>query len=162
VALTTGERKGGVGGEVARPSAFNGLLGGARVKSGYIANKCSGTWLTRTVPFSRRETVPWTETCAVRERERFVTDHASGQWSLSELCERYGVSRPTGYKWLERYDAGGAQGLADRSRAPRSCPHRTSATVVKLILEEADRYGWGARKVLRRLSSGIAGCSCRR
>jgi transposase InsO family protein len=99
----------------------------------------------------REEAVPWTETSAVRERERFVRDHASGQWSVKELCERYGVSRPTGYKWLERYEAGGASGLADHSRAPRSCPHRTSAAVVKLILDEADRCGWGARKVLRRL-----------
>lgn len=97
------------------------------------------------------ETVPWTETCAMRERERFIADHASGQWNVSELCERYGVSRTTGYKWLERYEVAGANGLKDRSRAPRSCPHQTPAAVVKLVLEEADRFGWGARKVLRRL-----------
>ena len=75
----------------------------------------------------------------MRERERFVTDHASGQWSVSELCERYGVSCQTGYKWLERFAESGSQGLEDRSRAPRSCPHRTSAKIVRLILEEADR-----------------------
>ena len=53
-------------------------------------------------------------------------DFESGQWSMTELCERYGVTRPTGYKWLARHRAGGRAGLADRSRAPHRCPHRTS------------------------------------
>ena len=47
------------------------------------------------------------ETTAVDERVRFVRDFASGQWSMTELCERYGVTRPTGYKWVARYRAGG-------------------------------------------------------
>jgi hypothetical protein len=42
-------------------------------------------------------------------------------------------------------------GLHDQSRAPESCPHQTPAELVDLILEENGRYGWGARKVLKRL-----------
>ena len=42
------------------------------------------------------------ETNVVKERLAFVHDLESGHWSMSELCERYGVSRPTGYKWLAR------------------------------------------------------------
>ena len=38
------------------------------------------------------------ETNVSDERERFVRDFESGHWSMTELCERYGVSRPTGYK----------------------------------------------------------------
>ena len=38
------------------------------------------------------------ETNVVDERRQFVLDFASGHWSMSELCERYAVSRPTGYK----------------------------------------------------------------
>ena len=30
----------------------------------------------------------------------------SRQWSMTELCERYRVSRPTGYKWLHRTNEG--------------------------------------------------------
>ena len=41
----------------------------------------------------------------VKERLAFVHDLESGHWSMTELCERYGVSRPTGYKWLERHQA---------------------------------------------------------
>jgi hypothetical protein len=38
------------------------------------------------------------ETDKERQRRGFVADHASGQWSMAELCERYGISRPTGYE----------------------------------------------------------------
>jgi putative transposase len=79
------------------------------------------------------------------ERARFVRDFASGHWSMSELCERYGVSRPTGYKWLARR-AGGA-GFADRSHTPQRCPHRTSADLEALIVEARHEYGWGAKKL---------------
>lgn len=96
--------------------------------------------------------MPWLETNAVMERQQFIGDFESGQWSMSELCQHYGVSRTTGYKWLERYEQVGRAGLRDRSRAPRSCPHKTPEHVVALILQDADKHGWGARKVLTRLS----------
>ena len=46
------------------------------------------------------------ETNVGAERRRFVTEFATGAWSMTELCERYGISRPTGYKWVARYAAG--------------------------------------------------------
>ena len=95
--------------------------------------------------------MPWLETSSVLERERFVKDVESGHWGMSELCLRYGVSRITGYKWLDRYRQSGAAGLQDISRAPRSCPHETPRDLVDMILKENERYGWGARKVLKRL-----------
>ena len=42
------------------------------------------------------------ETNVIGRAARFVRDFESGHWSMTELCERYGVSRPTGYKWLAR------------------------------------------------------------
>ena len=47
--------------------------------------------------------MPWLETNPVLERQRFVKDVESGHWTMSELCVRYGISRITGYKWLDRY-----------------------------------------------------------
>lgn len=76
---------------------------------------------------------------------------------MAELCQRYGISRPTGYKWLERYELGGDGALQDRSRAPRSCPHQTSDLMVQLILDENGRYGWGARKIRKRLADRYPG-----
>ncbi len=74
------------------------------------------------------------ETNVVRERLAFVHDLESGHWSMTELRERYGVSRPTGYKWVARHQAGGRVGLDDRSRAPQRCPHRTSEALEELII----------------------------
>jgi putative transposase len=92
------------------------------------------------------------ETNVVDERRRFVRDYASGHWSMSELCERYAVSRPTGYKWLARQRAEGDAGLRDSSRAPHHCPHRTGDDVEALLLAAREEYGWGAKKLLQVLT----------
>jgi putative transposase len=89
------------------------------------------------------------ETNVVKERLAFVRDLESGHWSMTELCERYGVTRPTGYKWRARHQAGGSTALTDRSRAPQRCPHRTSEALEELIIAARLEYGWGAKKLLR-------------
>jgi hypothetical protein len=42
-----------------------------------------------------------------KQRRHFYRDYASGQWAMSELCDRYQISRPTGYKWVDRIEAEG-------------------------------------------------------
>ncbi len=51
-----------------------------------------------------------------KQRQRFYRDYASGQWSMSELCDRYRISRPTGYKWIDRLETEGLKAVDDRSR----------------------------------------------
>lgn len=97
--------------------------------------------------------MPWQETDPMLERHHFAQDLASGHWTMTELCARYGISRPTGYKWRERYLADGPAGLAEHSRAPRACPHAVAPDVVALILAESRTHGWGARKILARLEA---------
>ena len=83
------------------------------------------------------------------ERARFITLHAEGLYSMSELCARFGISRKTGYKWLERYQADGLAGLADQSRAPHACPHRTAAkTEAALVRAREAHPTWGPKKLL--------------
>ncbi len=89
------------------------------------------------------------KTNVLDERLRFVGDFESGQWSMTELCERYGVTRPTGYKWVARHQTGGDRGLQDRSRAPHHSPHRTSEDLEALLVAARQEYGWGAKKLLR-------------
>jgi transposase len=85
----------------------------------------------------------------MKERTRFVTDAERGLYSMVELCARYGISRKTGYKWLERYTEHGPTGLADRSRAPEHCPHRMAPSVEQAIVEARRQHpSWGARKLL--------------
>ena len=59
--------------------------------------------------------MPWKQTSALMERARFVRELASGERTMSELCEHHGVSRPTGYKWARRYKADGDDGLLGRA-----------------------------------------------
>ena len=92
--------------------------------------------------------MPWKETKALECREGLVREVISGAFSLSEAARRAGVSRPTAYKWVERYHEHGRSGLADASRAPHWCPHATAPEVVELVL--AVRVGhptWGPKKI---------------
>jgi transposase len=88
------------------------------------------------------------ETNAAEQRRQFVRSYQSGAWSMTELCERYGITRPTGYKWLARWQAAGEAGLRERDRTPRHCPHRTPADVEALVIGARQEYGWGAKKLV--------------
>jgi len=90
--------------------------------------------------------MPWKDQSIVRSRVQFIEDHATGLLSMSELCRSYGISRTTGYKWLERFRAG--QPLSDRSRTPRRCPHRTSEALERAIVAERRKHPrWGPDKI---------------
>jgi putative transposase len=83
------------------------------------------------------------------ERVRFIGDVGRGDWTFASLCEHYGISRKTGYKWLDRYEAEGPSGLEERSRRPLSCPHETpSEAVVALVELRRLHPTWGAKKLL--------------
>jgi transposase InsO family protein len=85
-------------------------------------------------------------------RLQFVADYQRGSFSMSELCERYGVSRKTGYKWLQFYEDEGPVGLADHSRRPHHSPQATPPEIRADV--EAFRHAhptWGAKKLLDRL-----------
>ena len=93
--------------------------------------------------------MPWNETAPMNERVKFIARYLQNEEPFSELCEHAGVSRKTGYKWVERYDTGGVAALVDRSRAPRSHPHAVPAAVVERILATRRRHPrWGPRKLL--------------
>jgi transposase InsO family protein len=86
----------------------------------------------------------------MEQRERFVRDDRLALYTMTELCDRYDISRKTGYKWLERFDAGGRAGLSDRSRAPHQCPHRITEHVAQLIcLARRQHPSWGPEKLLQ-------------
>src|ERR1700694_4342556 len=93
--------------------------------------------------------MPWLETAPMEQRERFVRDHQLALYTMAELSARYGISRKTGYKRLDRFDQGGRAGLGDRSRAPWRCPHKISDEVATLICEaRRQRPNWGPDKLL--------------
>ena len=94
--------------------------------------------------------MPWNETSPMHERMRFIEDMKLGVFGMAELCRRFGVSRKTGYKWLERHEQYGARGLADRSRRPQRSPHQTAAATMERLLEVKRLHrNWGAKKLLK-------------
>jgi len=98
--------------------------------------------------------MPWMETDPVTQRKRFVLETQGGLFSHSELCRRYGVSRKAGYKWLERYELEGPDGLLDRSHRPRICPHATDPMILEAAFKlRRQRPRWGAGKILSRLET---------
>lgn len=93
--------------------------------------------------------MPWSQTDPMKERTKFVVLAQEKLYSMSELCERFGISRQTGYTWLRRYEAEGIEGLHARSHAPRSCPHRIAPQIQTLLLEARKAHpDWGPRKLL--------------
>nr|WP_260473135.1 helix-turn-helix domain-containing protein [Edaphobacter aggregans] len=72
--------------------------------------------------------------------------------SIADLCREYGISRPTGYRWINRYKETGPEGLVDRSRRPHGCSHATLEPIENAILAlRAKHPSWGARKLKTRL-----------
>jgi transposase InsO family protein len=90
----------------------------------------------------------WQETRVVDSRMMFVVAVLKGDCSMLELCESFGISRKSGYKWLERYAAEGPVGLEDRSRAPLNHPNAISDEVREAILAAKSRFcHWGPLKI---------------
>lgn len=95
----------------------------------------------------------WKGVTVMDQRIRFISEYLEGYFPVSELCRQFGISRKTAYKWIERYMDFGAEGLADQSRRPRSCPHATSDALVEAIIKARSVHPtWGPKKLLTILS----------
>jgi transposase InsO family protein len=79
--------------------------------------------------------MPWKEVKPMDEKIMFIADHLREVISFSQLCERYGISRKTGYKWVERYQTEGIDGLEDRSRKPHTLPGEIPYAIRKAVIE---------------------------
>jgi len=86
----------------------------------------------------------------MEEKLRFVLDYERDEWSMVELCQRYGVSRETGYVWLRRYREHGVPGLVELNRAADRHRNRTAPDIEEAILElRQGHMRWGPRKLKR-------------
>jgi len=101
--------------------------------------------------------MPWQERSVMSERQEFVAFARQEGATISGLCERYGISRKTGYKWLTRA-ASGDRELADRSRRPRSSPTHTRPDLEARILELRATHPSGRRTRVGVAASCTIGC----
>src|SRR5919109_3817952 len=67
--------------------------------------------------------------------------------NVAATCRYFGISRPTFYKWLRRYEELGEEGLRDGSSRPRHCPHQTDAEIVSKVVYLRQHYHFGPRKI---------------
>jgi len=79
--------------------------------------------------------MPWNELNLMDNKLLFLADCIRDIMPFSRLCERYGISRKTGYKWLNRYKESQEEGLKELSRRPHSHPFQTPYYVRKKILD---------------------------
>jgi putative transposase len=96
--------------------------------------------------------MPWKDTCAMNEREKFIQRYKEGEESISELARQFDISRKTAHKWIERVEEEGQAGLQERSRAPHHHPNALSEAMEQRILEwKARKPLWGAPKIHAKL-----------
>lgn len=70
---------------------------------------------------------------------RMATVLGGAVGNVTAFCEARKISRQTFYKWRRRFAADGVDGLAERSRQPRSLPTVTPADIEDLIVETRKR-----------------------
>ena len=90
----------------------------------------------------------WKSVDIQEQRVRFVVAASRQEKTFRALCQEFEVSRPTGYRWRQRYREQGLAGIAELSRRPWRSPRRTGAEWEQQVVELRQRYpDWGARKL---------------
>lgn len=92
--------------------------------------------------------MPWKVQPLMSLRKEFVSLARPGESNIAELCRRAGISRKTGYKWINRYAAQGQSGLSDQPTTPGSSPNATPLEIQEAIFEIREMHpAWGGRKI---------------
>lgn len=92
--------------------------------------------------------MPWKETTTMEQKVEFICEWISEKYTISELCRFFGISRPTAYNLISRYEENGIKGLLEHSKAPINHPNRTKEEIEKEIqLFKGKHDKWGAKKI---------------
>lgn len=93
--------------------------------------------------------MPWKGVTVSEQRKRFLEDYLLNYYSITELADRFSVSRTTAHKWIKRYQEYGQSGFHEHSRRPLSCPWQTDAAIVEEVVGLRKAHPrWGPRKLL--------------
>lgn len=105
--------------------------------------------------------MPWTETKPMNEKIKFISAYLGNkEGSFQGLCSRFNISRKTGYKYINRYQELGIDGLKECSRATHTHPNKISPFVEENILEVKKKYSsWGSKKILHWLNQERGDCT---
>src|SRR6266478_2162926 len=104
--------------------------------------------------------MPWKTSSVMEEKLRFVFEHELQERTMTELCDRYEITRQTGYMWLRRYREAGAAGLLEHSRAAHRHGNQMPEEIEQRVLELRQAHmRWGPRKLKRILERDEPGRS---
>ena len=93
--------------------------------------------------------MPWKDVNAMELRIQFITDWLKKTHTVIDLCALYGISRKSGYKWIDRYLKEGPDWVLDRSHAARVIANKTPLQVEQALMQMRSLHPtWGARKLL--------------
>jgi transposase-like protein len=88
------------------------------------------------------------ELSVAEQRYQAVLAVISDGETVSSVAARFGVARKTLHAWLNKYEAGGLEGLVDASHRPSSCPHQMSSVVEVAVVELRRAHpSWGPRRL---------------
>ena len=94
--------------------------------------------------------MPWRTESVMDQRVEFVLRARQTDETMAALCREYGISRPTGYLWLQRYQqVGSVSGLKEQSRRPGHSPRCSSAEVIAAVLAVRKQTKWGGPKIAK-------------
>ena len=91
--------------------------------------------------------MPWKKSEPMEERMEFAV-RAMQTLNFRALCQQYGISTKTGYKWKERFWRKGLAGMAEESRRPKSHSKQLAEEeVCEIVRLKLAHMAWGARKI---------------
>ena len=93
--------------------------------------------------------MPWKGVTVSEQRQRFLEDYQLNYYSITELSERFSISRKTAHKWINRFKQYGQNGYHEISRRPHICPWQTDKAIAKELVKLRKAHPrWGPRKLL--------------
>ena len=79
--------------------------------------------------------MPWKGVTVSEQRQRFLQDYRLNFYSVTDLADRFGISRRTAHKWIDRFEQSGQDGYHELSRRPHNSPSHTDPAIVKDIVD---------------------------
>jgi len=94
----------------------------------------------------------WEKFKVEEQRLQVIEAYINGDASMTAICDKYGISTKTAYKWYKRYLNLGIEGLNDLSKAPYE-PYClfTEEQIQRALDLKRSRLTWGPKKILAKL-----------
>ena len=93
--------------------------------------------------------MPWKMEKPMDQKIKLISLWLEEKFNITELSIKFGVSRKTIYKWINRYNREGVKGLEEKKRAAHTHPNITGTVKVERIIEyKLSHDKWGPKKIV--------------